>query len=187
MRSNRRTNVNDSLDLHLERTLDAPRDLVWKAWTDPEHIKRWWAPRPYETPDRDRATARRHLLHAHDRAGRFRLQRNACVLEVVPGNRIVWSSTMKGGYRPNEFAETAATDIRSPRSTPLMTRAMERPATRRRCCTRTPRIAMLTTQWASKAAGRLAPSKWQKSRGASALTLERDAPDFRMEARRICS
>ena len=27
---------------------DAPRDLVWKAWTDPEHLKRWWAPRPYE-------------------------------------------------------------------------------------------------------------------------------------------
>ena len=35
----------------LERTLDAPRDLVWKAWTEPEHIKRWWAPRPYQTPE----------------------------------------------------------------------------------------------------------------------------------------
>ena len=32
----------------LERTLDAPLDLVWKACTDPEHLKRWFSPRPYE-------------------------------------------------------------------------------------------------------------------------------------------
>jgi len=43
--------VNDQLDLYLERTLDTPRDLVWKAWTDAEHIKRWWSPRPYQTPE----------------------------------------------------------------------------------------------------------------------------------------
>ena len=36
----------ESNDLVLERTLDAPRDLVWKAWTDPEHLKRWWAQAP---------------------------------------------------------------------------------------------------------------------------------------------
>ncbi|HMI41656.1 MAG TPA: SRPBCC domain-containing protein, partial [Sphingomicrobium sp.] len=43
--------MNPDTDLKIERTLDAPRDLVWKAWTDAEHIKRWWAPRPYETPE----------------------------------------------------------------------------------------------------------------------------------------
>lgn len=26
------------------RLLDAPRDLVWDVWTDPEHIKEWWGP-----------------------------------------------------------------------------------------------------------------------------------------------
>ena len=26
------------------RILDAPRDLVWKVWTTPEHIKEWWGP-----------------------------------------------------------------------------------------------------------------------------------------------
>ena len=36
------------LDLILERTLDAPIDLVWTAYTDPEHLKRWFAPKPYE-------------------------------------------------------------------------------------------------------------------------------------------
>ena len=38
-------------DLVLERTLDAPIELVWEAYTSPEHIKRWWAPRPYATSE----------------------------------------------------------------------------------------------------------------------------------------
>jgi len=26
------------------RVFDAPRSVVFKAWTDPEHLKRWWGP-----------------------------------------------------------------------------------------------------------------------------------------------
>lgn len=29
----------------MERLLDAPRSLVWQAWTQPEHIAQWWAPK----------------------------------------------------------------------------------------------------------------------------------------------
>ena len=38
---------NDELSgrtLTIEKTLDAPIDLVWEAWTDPEHVANWWAP-----------------------------------------------------------------------------------------------------------------------------------------------
>jgi uncharacterized protein YndB with AHSA1/START domain len=31
-------------DLVITRILDAPRELVFKAWTDPEHVVRWWRP-----------------------------------------------------------------------------------------------------------------------------------------------
>jgi len=40
-------------DLVLERTLDAPIDLVWEAYTNPEHIKQWFAPRPYQISEID--------------------------------------------------------------------------------------------------------------------------------------
>jgi uncharacterized protein YndB with AHSA1/START domain len=32
------------------RIFDAPRELVWKAWTEPERLKRWWGPRGYTAP-----------------------------------------------------------------------------------------------------------------------------------------
>lgn len=31
-------------ELFISRLLDAPRDLVWEVWTNPEHIKNWWGP-----------------------------------------------------------------------------------------------------------------------------------------------
>jgi uncharacterized protein YndB with AHSA1/START domain len=30
----------------ITRVVDAPRDLVWKAWTSPEHIRQWMLGRP---------------------------------------------------------------------------------------------------------------------------------------------
>jgi uncharacterized protein YndB with AHSA1/START domain len=34
----------------IERELDAPRELVWKAWTDPDEVARWWGPEHFTTP-----------------------------------------------------------------------------------------------------------------------------------------
>jgi len=37
-------------ELHLTRVFDAPRALVWKAWTDSNMVARWWGPRMFDTP-----------------------------------------------------------------------------------------------------------------------------------------
>jgi uncharacterized protein YndB with AHSA1/START domain len=34
----------------MTRLFDAPRELVWKAWTDPERLKRWWGPAGFTAP-----------------------------------------------------------------------------------------------------------------------------------------
>jgi len=39
--------------LAIRRTFDAPRELVWKAWTQPERFKRWWGPKGYTIPSCD--------------------------------------------------------------------------------------------------------------------------------------
>jgi uncharacterized protein YndB with AHSA1/START domain len=34
----------------IRRVFDAPRELVWKAWTEPERLARWWGKRGWSTP-----------------------------------------------------------------------------------------------------------------------------------------
>jgi uncharacterized protein YndB with AHSA1/START domain/predicted enzyme related to lactoylglutathione lyase len=37
-------------ELFITRVFDAPRELVWKAWTEPERMMRWWGPKIYTCP-----------------------------------------------------------------------------------------------------------------------------------------
>ena len=34
----------------IERELDAPRELVWTVWTDPDEVTKWWGPEYFTTP-----------------------------------------------------------------------------------------------------------------------------------------
>lgn len=36
--------------LVIQRTFDAPRELVFRAWTDPKHLAKWWGPRGFSVP-----------------------------------------------------------------------------------------------------------------------------------------
>ena len=42
---------NPKTDLVLERVVDVPPELVWAAWTQPEHLKNWFTPAPWKTID----------------------------------------------------------------------------------------------------------------------------------------
>jgi uncharacterized protein YndB with AHSA1/START domain len=37
-------------ELVLTRLINAPREKVYRAWTEPELLKQWFAPKPYTTP-----------------------------------------------------------------------------------------------------------------------------------------
>ncbi len=41
------TNETKAADFVISRVFDAPRDLVWKAFTDPEHMRHWWGPKGF--------------------------------------------------------------------------------------------------------------------------------------------
>ena len=38
----------DDKEFVLTRTFDAPRDLVWKAWTEPKRLMEWWGPKGFK-------------------------------------------------------------------------------------------------------------------------------------------
>lgn len=94
----------ESNDLVLERILDAPRDLVWKAWTTPEHLKKWWAPRPYETPEveMDLRPGGKFYTRMLGPDG-FDFRGTGCFLEIVEGEKIVWTSALGEAWRPNDL------------------------------------------------------------------------------------
>ena len=100
--------MTDKLDLVLDRTIDAPVDLVWKAYTDPEHLKQWFAPKPYQITECD-------LDLKPGGVFRIRMQgpdgfdtghgTPGCVLEVIQNKKLSWTSALGPGYRPNEAGE----------------------------------------------------------------------------------
>lgn len=42
--------VASSQEFVITRVFDAPRELVWKAWTNCEHLQRWWGPKDFSAP-----------------------------------------------------------------------------------------------------------------------------------------
>jgi Activator of Hsp90 ATPase homolog 1-like protein len=45
-----KTMSNEEQELVLTRVFDAPRELVFKAWTDPKCVAQWWRPRGFTNP-----------------------------------------------------------------------------------------------------------------------------------------
>ena len=95
--------VNPKLDLVLERVIDVPRELVWKAWTTPEHIVHWFTPKPWKTTDceidlRPGGIFRTTMLSPEGQE----YPNIGCYLEVVPNEKLVWTDALLPGYRPSE-------------------------------------------------------------------------------------
>jgi len=42
--------ANEPKELRITRTFNAPRELVWKAWTDQKLLQKWWGPRGVTNP-----------------------------------------------------------------------------------------------------------------------------------------
>jgi uncharacterized protein YndB with AHSA1/START domain len=97
------------LDLILERVIDVPRELVWLAWTTPEHIKRWFTPAPWTTVaceiDLRPGGIFRTVMRSPEGA---EFPSAGCYLEVVKNERLVWTNALGPGYRPSSPMPGAA-------------------------------------------------------------------------------
>ncbi len=51
------------------RVFDAPRELVWKAWTEPEHIGEWWGPKGFTTTTHKMEVKPERLVYKHSGTG----------------------------------------------------------------------------------------------------------------------
>jgi uncharacterized protein YndB with AHSA1/START domain len=89
------------LDLVLQRTVDVPPGLVWKCWTEPEHLMPWFCPKPWRTTECEidlRPGGRFRTVMQGPEGERF--DNVGCYLEVVKDRKLVWTSALLPGYRP---------------------------------------------------------------------------------------
>ncbi len=90
-------------DLSVSRIIKAPRSSVWEAWKDPKHLEKWWAPAPMTT------ISTKHELYPGGGFGTImrmedgiEFKSEGCFLEIIENERIVWTSALRGGWRPNK-------------------------------------------------------------------------------------
>ena len=105
--------VNPKTDFVLERFIVAPRQLVWEALTKPEHLKEWYMPREWGSVSKCEMDVRPGGVFSIDiaTADGQEVPNLGCVLDVVPMQRLVWTSMLFPGYRPAVFDDIPITAI----------------------------------------------------------------------------
>jgi uncharacterized protein YndB with AHSA1/START domain len=95
--SNPKTSIAENAmerELVIERVFDAPRELVFQAWTDPKHMPRWWGPKHFtnrvEQMDVRPGGSWRIIMCAPDGAEH---PSQGVYREVVPPERLVFTNT----------------------------------------------------------------------------------------------
>ena len=89
-------------DLVLTRLIDAPREKVYKAWTDPDLLKQWFAPLPYTTPvaELDVRPGGANLIVMRDPLGN-EFPNRGVYLEVVENERLVFTDAYTTAWEPS--------------------------------------------------------------------------------------
>ena len=110
---NKQFTINPKTDFVLERFIDAPRHLVWEALTKPEHLKEWYMPMAWGSVSRTEMDVRPGGVFSIDiaTADGQDVPNLGCFLDVVPMERLVWTSMLFPGYRPAVFDDIPITAI----------------------------------------------------------------------------
>ena len=105
--------INPKTDLVFERFIDAPKRLVWEALTKPEHLKEWYMPKAWGTVSRCEMEVRPGGIFSIDIAvaNGPDVPNVGCFLDVVPMERLAWTSMLFPGYRPAVFDDVPITAI----------------------------------------------------------------------------
>lgn len=100
-------------DFAIERFIDAAPQLVWQALTTPEHVKEWYMPREWGRVASCDMDARPGGIFRIDIAvgDGQEVPNLGCFLDVVPMERLVWTSMLFPGYRPAVFDDIPITAI----------------------------------------------------------------------------
>jgi uncharacterized protein YndB with AHSA1/START domain len=114
MVTNERAGVNASdREIVTKRTFDAPRELVFKMWTDPQHVGRWWGPNGFTTTtleiDVRPGGAWRFIMHGPDGID---YPNRIAYEEIVEPERLVYTHGDDSEGKGGEFHTTVTFEDR---------------------------------------------------------------------------
>ncbi len=91
------------LDLVLEREVAVPPELLFLAWTTPEHLMKWFTPTPWQTVECEieLRPGGKFRTVMQGPAGE-RMDNTGCYLEIVQNERLVFTDALLPGFRPKE-------------------------------------------------------------------------------------
>jgi uncharacterized protein YndB with AHSA1/START domain len=94
-------NLNDR-ELVLTRIIDAPREKIFRAWTEPELLKQWYAPQPWTTPEAemDVRPGGASLVVMRGPDGKD-MPCPGVYLEVVPDEKLVFTDAYTEAWQPS--------------------------------------------------------------------------------------
>jgi uncharacterized protein YndB with AHSA1/START domain len=90
-------------ELVLTRLIDAPREAVYRAWTEPELLKKWFAPKPLTTPvaELDVRAGGSNLIVMKTPDGQ-EMPNPGVYLEVVPNEKLVFTNAYTKAWEPSD-------------------------------------------------------------------------------------
>jgi uncharacterized protein YndB with AHSA1/START domain len=97
-------------ELVLTRLIDAPREALYRAWTDPTILTQWFAPKPWSTPRAEldvRRGGRVSVVMADPDGNEF--PNPGVYLEVEPGRKLVFTDAFVSAWQPSEKPFMVAT------------------------------------------------------------------------------
>ena len=79
----------------IERVFEAPVDLIWQMWTDPEHFKNWYGPTGFTVPvaEMDVRVGGKQLVCMASPDGSMKMWTTGEYTEVVPNERLVYTDS----------------------------------------------------------------------------------------------
>ena len=91
-----------TFDLVIERILDVPRHLVWRCWTEPELMVKWFTPAPWSTVrvERDLRPGGSSLVVMRSPEGQ-EFPNPGVYLEVVPNEKLVFTDAYTSAWVPS--------------------------------------------------------------------------------------
>jgi uncharacterized protein YndB with AHSA1/START domain len=95
---------NPDLDLTISRVIKAPRPVVWSAWTDRASFEQWWVPAPAKCKvlEMDLRPGGSFVTEISENGGNFVPHLSGCFLAIHDLERIVFTNSLVGGWRPAE-------------------------------------------------------------------------------------